>query len=520
MYKIGASFLHGFWEIVGRGYFVVNASLMRSRKVFRIYAALPDDERAAFGCYLASPYFNVGQRLVDFRQLLEEALVQRPDQDLTAEEAWKLLPGVATDYRPNGFDKLCSELLTALNDFLAVQEFRAHPATVASHQLGAYVERHLDEWVPGMFEALVERLGKDLERDAEGLYAHMSLLHAYGRYMFRHERMPQAEQLVRIDRKLNESFFARKLELAAAMDAYNKSFKSSITLPHLNLLKEEFEAGGKEYPVLLQAQSLAWLMSHFHLPGHYFALKMLLQKEEGSLPLDEVKTLYRLMMNFCLGQVNLENESFEAELDELYRTLLANGLLLSGGKLSPAHFKNIVQMGLRTGDLQWVELFVHEWGERLTEDHFGCALRYNLAALSFHKGEFSKCLKEMEVVMRDYKADVYYGLDSRIYGLMALFELNKEEDRVQEFDARLNAFRLYLIRDEKLGDAKKKRPLNLVKQFRRLMGLYHQPESERQKKAIAVLKGFESLKPAANRKWFERQVAELVEGSGPSRGGA
>ena len=53
---------------------------------------------------------------MDFRKLLEEALVLQPEQQLSAEEIWQLLPGITTAYRANGFDKLCVELLAALND--------------------------------------------------------------------------------------------------------------------------------------------------------------------------------------------------------------------------------------------------------------------------------------------------------------------------------------------------------------------------------------------------------------------
>jgi hypothetical protein len=482
---------------------------MRSRKVFRIYAALNEEERTAFGLYLASPYFNASARLLHFRELLEEELVRQPERFISVEEVWRRLPDVTTEFRPNGFDKLCSDLLNALNDFLTVHEFRSDSTRMASLQLHAYVERHLDEWVPNLYDGLLERLGKDLERDADGLYSHLTMLHAYGRYLFRQERMPEAAQLLRIDQKLNEFFFARKLELAAALDAYGIGYQSQLQLLHMDWMRNAFETGMQDYPEVIQVQALGWLMMHTQNQEYYVQLKMKLKDRWHILPANEARYLYLLLLNFCIAQLNMENDAFETELDGLYLDLVDNGLLLNDGKLAAGHFKNIVQMRLRLGKMDWVEGFIGEWKEKVG-DADGSALRYNQAVLAFYQGRFAACLREMDMVLRDYKSDIHYGSDARIYVLMALFELNKAEDWGPEFAARLNAFRLYLIRDEKMGPVKKQRLLNVVKQFRKLMSLTNELPENKLAKAQKFLAGLKNLKPAANRKWFEQQVSDMV----------
>jgi hypothetical protein len=481
---------------------------MRSRKVFRIYAALSLGEREAFGLYLASPYHNTSQRLVDFRQLLEEGLLQQPQQ-LSTEEVWRLLPGVTTEYRANGFDKLCAELLAALNDFLALQNFRSHAATVASHQLEAYVDRHLDEWVPGVFEGLVEKLGKDLERDAEGLYADLEITRIFGIQQFRVNRLPPGEQLLKIDQKLNAYYFARKLELASALDSYNQVFKAGLELSYNHFLKEVFEKDASEFPLLVQMHAIAWLLTQYRKKEFYFQLRELLKLHSGKIPEFEVHTLNRIALNYCVFQTNLEETEFEAETDEMYLRLLDNGGLLMEGKLGPATFKNIVQLRLRLGFENWTEKFIQDWGRQLVDDHSGYALIYNQAVLDFYKGEYGRCLKELENVLRDAKGDLHYGVDARVYSLMAVYELNKVEDWAMEFESRLNAFRVYLIRENKLDDIRKERYQNLIKQFRMLMNLKNELPKLRKRKAEKFLQTLAQLKPVPNRKWFELQVSIL-----------
>lgn len=480
---------------------------MKSRKVFRIYASLPEEERQGFGLYLASPYFNSSQRLIDFRNLLEQELVLQPDQQLSTAEVWGLLPDVTTEYRANGFDKLCTELQGAINDFLAVQSFREHQATVAHHQLQAYEEHGFDEWIPGMYEGLIEKLGKDLERDPAGLYAHAQMLHTYARHLFRVERMPDISALTNIDRKVNEFYFACKLELAAAVDGYNRKYHSGVTLPYLDIVRNVLAGDLSDYPLLIQAQAHAWLMTRHQDVAQYRKLRTLLAAHAAELPEEEVKSLYRHALNFCLARYNAEEEDFEEESDAMLMILLENGILIDEGRLNPIHMRNVVQLRLRNGLVDWVETFLANWGTRLTHDHNGCALRYNQAVLAFYQGDFSKCLREMETVLRDLKADVYYGIDARVYALMSIFELNKVADWDSEFESRLNALRLYLLRDQKIEETRRKHRLELVKLFRRLLSLQREVGTSRRKKALELLEIVKSLKPSTNREWFERQIS-------------
>jgi hypothetical protein len=484
---------------------------MRSRKIFRIYASLAEEERKAFGLYLTSPYLNANQRLADFRQVLEDRLIQQPDYDPEAPEIWKLLPDVSTEFRANGFDKLCAELLSALNDFLALQHFRSHAATVASHQLAAYTVRNLDEWIPGMYESLTEKLGSSLDSDNESLYAHLQMTHDLGIHLFRVNRRPPADHLLKIDEKLNAFYFAKKLDLAGAVDTFNKGYGTRLELPYTALLKDVFENNKQAFPDLVLAKAAGWLLLREQDATHFHLLKSLLEKNHDSFPGNETDSLYTIALNFCIARLNAEEEGYEEELDAIHLKILERGNLLINGRLSPAFFKNIVQVRLRLGHLDWVERFMEEWGSRLSDDGEGSALRYNKAVLAFYAREFAGCLREMENVMRDFKSDLHYGSDARIYALMSVFELNKSEDRGEEFDARLNAFRLYLIRDTQMGEIKKQRQLNIIKQFRKLRSLQSEPEATRKAKVPKILKGLENLKPASNRKWFEKQVSDLLD---------
>ena len=479
---------------------------MRSRKIYQVYAALESNERKSFGLYLVSPLFGLGHRLEELRAVLEEMVADPEEVDLDAETIWKLLPSTQTSFRANGFDKLCAELMNALNDFLALEEFRSRPVTIASHQLSAYVERNLDEFVPRIYENLRDKLGEDLEKDSAGLYAHLELSELYGEYVFRKPRMPRGEQLLEIDARLNAFFFAKKLEIASLVEVFNQNYSADLELPYTDLFERIVGEPEDKFPLLVRIQALAWMLSSTREDQFYWQLKDLLIEKTHNLARDQRRTLFHLLLFHCVVRINGGEEAFELEMDELQMTMLDLGLFLEDGKMPPAQFKNIIHVRLLNGAIDWVAAFIQEWEGKLSNDHGGCSPIYNKAALDFHTGDFNACIRKMEQVLRDFKEDVFYGMDARIYVLMSLYEKGKREDVVAQFESRLNAFRVYLLREKRLGDARKARYTNLVKQFRRLMSLSLEAPDKRVKKAEKFLKILDSLQPASNRKWFVEQV--------------
>ena len=484
---------------------------MRTLKVFRIYSSLPEAERLAFADYLASPYFKHPGRLVEFRALLEEALVQQPAEDLSPEEVWGLLSSQQGDFRANAFDKLCAELLAALNHFLAVHTLLAQPATLAAQQVEAYVDRALDEWVPGLVDSIREKLGPALSMDAKGLHAQMQIQENYAAYIFRQPRTPRGELLLQTDAQLNRYYFAKKLELAAWVGVYNRAFQAEVVLPYMDMLEGAIGQSGENFPLFVRLRALAYLLTTTREDRYYWEFKALLlasQPHEGHP--DDLRGLFHLALNHCTYRINTGATEFEVETDDMHMAMLARGVLTADGRIPHELVKNIVQLRLLLGHVDWVADFLATRKEQISAPQPALALTYNEAVLAYHQQRFSDCVRGMETVLRDFKDDIYYGTDARIYLLMCLFERSKVEDTSVEMDSRLHAFRMYLLREQRIGETVKERYLNLVKQFRKLIALASEHPEARKAKAQKFLLRLKEMRPVSNQRWFQRQVAPWV----------
>lgn len=484
---------------------------MRARKVFRIYASLPEEERAAFGDYLASPYFRQPPRLLELRQLLEERLVQRPAEELSAEEVWRLLHSQQGDFRPNTFDKLCAELLAALNHFLAVHSLMAQPVTLAAQQVEAYVDHGLDEWVPGLVEGVRERLGPALEQHAKGLHAQLVIQENLAAYAFRQPRMPRGELLIQTDAQLNAYYIAKKLELAAWAGVYNRAFQAEVVLPYMDMLEGAIGESGGNFPHFIRLRALAYLLTHTREDRYYWEFKaLLLASEPQQCDPDDLRNLFHLALNHCTYRINAGSTEFEVETDAMHMVLLERAWLFPDGRIPHELLKNIVQLRLLLGHADWVASFLHDRESQLRASHPAVVLLYNQAVLAYYQGRYADCARSMETVLRDFKDDIFYGTDARIYLLMCLYERSKVEDTSIEMDSRLHAFRMYLVREQRIGETVKERYLNLVKQFRKLIALASEPPVQRKKKAEKFILRLQELRPVSNRRWFERQVAVWI----------
>ncbi len=447
---------------------------------------------------------------MDFRKLLEEALVLQPEQQLSAEEIWQLLPGITTAYRANGFDKLCVELLAALNDFLAVQAYRAQPATAAAHLMEAYVSRNLDEWIPNVFEGLIDKLGKDLERDAEGLHAHLRITESHAQYIFRQPRTPIVEPLLLVDQKLTAYYVSKKLELASLVDVYNRSFNSELVLPDLEFVHALIETTADRFPLLIRLRAVARLLTSTREDRYYWELKALFLESIDQISRDQTRPISFLALNHLYFRMNLGDDTWESETDAWQMFMLDAGLFDENGRFAGSVMKNIVQLRLLLGNIQWVADFLKNYRAKFPALGDDCILIYNESVLAFHQAKYLESYRGMETVIRDWKEDFFYGTDARIYQLMCLYERWGQEDTADELEARLNAFRVYLVREKRVGQLRKERYLNLVKQFRRLISLSSEPEKTQKEKAKKFRKSLDSLNLVSNRRWFQAKVERYL----------
>ena len=477
---------------------------MRSRKIYKVVEAMAAAERERLRLFLQSPLHNPSPLLLAlYEELVKD--ISRPELTPRGPEALHASLPSDSRFSANYFDKLCAMLLGHVHRFLVWSEFNREQAQEAWLLLRAYNRLNLGEAVPALYKSLGTELEALVGTDEGALDAGYKMDREFGMYLFRQPRTPAGEQLSRISQSLQVSYIDRALEIAMAIHNYNQVFHLHIQTPDLAWAMAEMDNHPEGWPVALRVKLLGYRVLAEHSVAAFEGLLEMLGKEADALDEGLRREMHTVALNFCAFQINKGDSRFLAHADGLYMRLLEAGWLLRDGLLPSELFKNIVSLRLRLGELEWTAKFIEAYGSRLANAHDGLALLYNRAVLKFYEGDQKACMVMFEEVLRDVKSDMYYGVDARVFMLKALYDRNRAEDDVL-LESQWNAFRLYIMRNKRLGETDQKQYLNFAKLLRKLLDLrgkgVRKPALEKLRAAL------ESL-PLSDRHWFEAKLAEM-----------
>ena len=166
--------------------------------------------------------------------------------------------------------------------------------------------------------------------------------------------------------------------------------------------------------------------------------------------------------------------------------------------LSPWHYKNIVVIGLRAKDSDWVKGFIQSYKRYLPENDRVNAYTYNLAKFHFYERNFSKVIQLLSSV--EYN-DIFYNLDSKSMLMKTYYEL----DEIEPLYSLMDSFRIFLRRKKLVSDHHRTNHLNFIKFLRKMAKV-----NPRDKKKVLKLKEqLGELRQVADVSWLWEKMNEL-----------
>lgn len=188
----------------------------------------------------------------------------------------------------------------------------------------------------------------------------------------------------------------------------------------------------------------------------YQAVREILEDQPTDLSLDEVRTLYVYVQNFCIRRVNQGQKEFLKYLFALYQEMLDREIIFENDRLSQWDYKNIVSLGLRLGKTEWVEGFIESSRVKLAPDYRENAYAYNRAYFDYATGNYPGALRQLQKVEF---SDVFYHLGTKAIQMKIYFELDETEALLSLF----STFKTYLRRHKGISAYQRRTHLNLVK---------------------------------------------------------
>ncbi len=223
---------------------------------------------------------------------------------------------------------------------------------------------------------------------------------------------------------------------------------------------------------------------------HFELLKEAINKHEDQIDFDEKQLIYHTAINYCLGKLRSGDEKYIQEALDLYLAGIDKNILLQRGFLSPWTYTNIVKLALRLKKFDWIESFIHQYRDKLSEQFQENVVQYNLAEMYYYKNDYQKAMEILQVVKF---SDLNFHLGSRIILAKCYYELEEEEVLV----SLLASFNIFIKRNKKISSELKKTYSN----FCRLLNLMLKKKYARMPKILEELNNTPLL---TDRVWLQK----------------
>lgn len=406
--------------------------------------------------FLQSPFFNQRQDLtILFEYLAGGGNPQK-------EAAWKRLFGSAP-FDDQKMRLLMSYLHGLLEQYIAVKELTSDPLNTQLHLAVGYRKRRMNEG----FERARKNLEKALEtrplRNASYFDTRYKL--QWETHQLNYVQNPtDVSRLQELSDMAEVIYLSQKLRLVCLLAAHHSVYQSGGT-------------GGREEELIARAErpefaALPVIAAYLHCyrmllnpeeEVHFQEFKKLLLERSGRFSEEEMHGLFILAINYCVRRLNAGGDRYFREAFDLYREGLEKGHLFEDGMLSRFTYHNVVAIGLRLGELDWVRYFINEYKNRLEKRYRDSAFSYNLARLEYESGHHGFVL---ELLQKANYRDPLLNLAAKTLLLKTYYDLN-EFDLLQ---SHLDAMRNYIHRKRVIG-YHRANYLNIIRYTEKLMRL-------------------------------------------------
>jgi uncharacterized protein YbgA (DUF1722 family) len=271
------------------------------------------------------------------------------------------------------------------------------------------------------------------------------------------------------------------------------------------------------FPAILEERAAGLLTDH-PTATLYDKLQALLENEEVNLAdlqeafvqqfahlpeADRVNIFYRVL-NFLSRRINRGEESLIEKMLDWYRIGMETGVLLTEGIVSPTTFSNIALLGYRSGNTEWTDSFLENYGNYLEKGLREETLTASRGTGAFLRGEFEHAVELLKPLRsgRNLRLRTHLTVVRALYELMA-----KGEREYEELERIIANFESRLQRETHFSKGVLLPYLNHLRLLRRLAKIVVRPgnDTDARTRLSARVEGEEALMAKA---WLLKKIRE------------
>lgn len=388
--------------------------------------------------FLLSPFFNTRTDLVR----LFDYLIQTDQPE--KEKAWKKAIQSSAPFDDQKCRLLMSYLHKLLEQYLIIKESQKEKLDNQLRLVRAYRHKGMESAMNKTGHALGKKLEQQPRRDAGYLMIEYDL--QLERYWTVTSHDPtNALYLNRMEEALDAYYLSTRLRLICLSISQRGVYQTGRqTIIDRDIISFAEKKEWNDVPAVNIYLHCFRMLSEPDEPTHFPIFKKNLLALDGQFADEEMRGLYLMAINYCIRQFNQGADHYSREIFDLNKPGIESGYLLENGTLSRFTYINVAAAGLRIGELEWVEHFIHTHKNSLERRYRESSFSFNLARLEYTRRHFDLVL---ELLQKANYRDPLLNLAAKTLLLKTYYEL-AEYDLLQ---SHLDAMRNYVRRKRVIG---------------------------------------------------------------------
>ena len=481
---------------------------MQKNNLIQLLKSFSRKEMTRFCEFIHSPYHNKHREVQVLVGYLNKIFPDFLEKKCNREKVFKTLFPKQKHDQAN-LALLFTYTFRLAKEFLTIERYKAQKERQSIDLLQALRQKGQSEFYEKQLSQSQESLKATIFRGSPFYWQQFTLAKESDLYFEPRSRKAIHSGIQEKQFFLDYFYLAEKLKDACELQVRSQILQVKADVFFINNILETIEQHWINY------QNIPSIAVYYHLyrmiteqdTEQYHQALPIIEQNTRFFPQKELKDIYTYIQNYCIKQINESNSAFMEELLKIYKIQLDRRLLHDEkNHLSEWHYKNIVTLGLRLKERDWVYQFLKKYQVDLPKESRDNAYRFNRAVYAYDIGDYDKVL---ELLVQVEYTNIQYSLSARWLLLRTYYELEESTS----FLALCDSFRLYLQRNQLIAAFKKKgheQGIRLVKKAFQIKQEIPYQKEEKTKRDIAKLKQEVSITDTIfNRGWLVEKVEDL-----------
>lgn len=470
---------------------------MQQRKIIQVLRSFSNKELKTLEKFVASPYFNENQYIVNLFDFLKKYAPKFSSSQLTTENAFYYVYPREV-YKEQTITKLLSKLYKIIEAFIAHDMYEKQAVVQKINIMDYHNNRLLFKFFPSQLKDANKLQKKVKYHDNHYFYHQYQIEVQNSFFQSTHDERIADVNFQNNNHYLDIHFIISKLMLFGYMLNRQRSVNIEYDFTMMEELLQFLETSSyQEIPVIALWHRGVLLLRNPNDEKNYNNLKGLLEKYGNLQRLEEIRVLYTILENASKEVFKTPKEYYE-ELFQLYEKQLKMGLFYTDGYLLPAIFKNISTIALRLEKYDWTANFIEENYQKLLPEAQIDLYNYCRADVYFHQKNYDKVLDLLQQV--EYR-DIYTKLGVKRMLLKAYYEM----DELDLLESAINAFRVFIHRQKDIAESHKKSHQNFINVLGRILRLLPNEKDKVEK----LVEEAQTTNELSERDWLMEKLEEM-----------